>query len=282
MPVSRPITASCLAVLGMASLGLSAQAEEHPLLQQSHAWGRFGKGSWRQVRILTESFDEHGALTNSSTTNNKTTIEEVTPERVTLKIEVNVEIAGQKFPSQPQIIKQGYAGENVGQSVSIKPLSKEVLVVDDHEIPCETQQIEILGGASKEVSLISYTPRLTPAILKRKTTTTEVASARTTQEAVSEVYALDMPFEVLGEIKSAFSVKLVQKNDHGTTTTWSVHVREVPGEVVLHSSKKLDGQGRLVKRSTLELVAYGEDGDDSLRDGGRGRKRRYKRAREIR
>ncbi|MBI3838657.1 MAG: hypothetical protein HY288_12085 [Planctomycetia bacterium] len=281
MQAPKSIAASCLAVLGLVSMELSAPAEDYGLLQQTHAWGRFGKGSWRQVRILTESFDDHGTLTNSSTTDNKTTIEEVTPERVTLKIEVTVEIAGQKFPSQPQIIKQGYAGENVGQSVSIKPLSQEVLIVDDREIPCQTQQIEILGGASKEVSLISYSPRVTPSILKRKSTTSEVASARTTQETVSEVYALDMPFKVLGEIRSAYSMRLVQKNNRGTTTTWSVHVHDVPGEVVAHSSKKLDSQGRLVRRSTLELVAYGVEGDDSFRDGGR-RVRRYKRGRESR
>ena len=282
MRMPRSITASCMAVLGLVSLGPPAQAEEHQLLQQTHAWGRFGKGSWREVRILTENFDEQGALTNSSTTDNKTTIEDVTPERVTLRIEVTVEIAGQKFPSQPQIIKQGYAGENVGQSVSIKPLSHEVLVVDDREIRCETQQIEIVGGASKEVSIISYSPRLTPAILKRKSILSDVASARTTQESVSEVYALDRRLNVLGENKTGFRVRLVQKNDRGTTTTRSVHVLDVPGEVVSHTSEKLDPKGRLVRRSTLELVAYGVEGDDSVRDGSRGRMRRHKRARDSR
>jgi hypothetical protein len=271
-----------MAVLGLVSLGPPAQAEEHQLLQQTHAWGRFGKGSWREVQILTENFDEQGALTNSSTTDNKTTVEDVTPERVTLRIEVTVEIAGQKFPSQPQIIKQGYAGENVGQSVSIKPLSHEVLVVDDREIPCETQQIEIVGGVSKEVSIISYSPRLRPTILKRKSILSDVASARTTQESVSEVYALDRRLNVLGENKTGFRVRLVQKNDRGTTTTRSVHVLDVPGEVVSHTSEKLDPKGRLVRRSTLELVAYSVEEDDSVRDGSRGRMRRHKRGRDSR
>jgi hypothetical protein len=53
----------------------------------------------------------------------------------------------------------------------------------------------------------------------------------------------------------------------------------VPGEVVSESSKKVDTQGRLVRRSTLELVAYGAEGDESSRDLGARRNRRYKRAR---
>lgn len=256
-------------------------AENLGLLQQAHAWGRFGKGAWRHVQIVTENFDEQGRLTNSSTTDNRTTVEEVTPERVTLRVEVTMEIAGQRIPSQSQIIKQGYAGESVGQSVSIKPLDPQVVVVDGREIACETEQIEILGGVSKETSLISYSLRSTPSILKRKTTSSDPATAKTTQESVTEVYALDRPFTLLDEVKirSGYCVRQVQKNEHGTTTTWSDHVPDVPGEVVSESSKKVDTQGRLVRRSTLELVAYGAEGDESSRDLGARRNRRYKRAR---
>ena len=259
------------------SLSMVQGAEADLVLQQSHAWGRFGKGSWRQVRIVTESFDELGHLTHSSITDNKTTVEEVTPERVTLKIEVTVEVAGQKFPSQPQTIKQGYAGENVGQTVSIKSLAPEVVIVDGREIPCETQQIEILGGASKEVSLISYSLQLTPPILKRKSTLSDVASAKMVQQATSEVKALDMSRTVLDEIepRTAYLVLQEQKTDRGTTTTWSWHVPEVPGEIVDQSSKKVDGQGRLVRRSTLELVGYNVEGHDL----GARRTRRHKRGR---
>lgn len=263
------------------SLSSLPGAEANRVLQQSHAWGRFGKGSWRHVRIVTESFDELGHLTNASITDNKTTVEEVTADRVTLKVEVTVEVAGQKFPSQPQIIKQGYAGENVGQTVSIKPLKPAVVIVDGREIPCETQQIEILGGASKEVSMISYSPQLTPPILKRTSTLSDVASAKTVQEATSEVKALDMARTLLDELepRTAYLVLQEQKTDRGTTTTWSWHVPEIPGEIVDQSSKKVDGQGRLVRRSTLELVGYNIEGDDASRDVGGRRMRRHKRGR---
>lgn len=274
----RLVVGLLLAVSWAGSAAHSFGAETLGILQQAHVWGRFGKGSWRQVRIVTEIFDPDGNSTNSSTTDNTTTLEEITPERVALKVEVTVEVAGQKFPSQPQIVRQGYAGEGVGQTVSIKPLPGTTMQIGDRQIACEAEQIEILGGQTKEVSLISYSPRLTPCILRRKIIVSDAASGKTTHEALSEVIKLDERYPLFGQFKSAYRVQLVQKNDRGTTTTLSVHVPEIPGEIVQQSSEKVDSQGRLERRSKMELVGYGINTDDSRDSGGR-RKRRAKRGR---
>jgi hypothetical protein len=264
-------------VWALAASGGQADAND-ALLQQAHAWGRCAKGAWRKVRIVTENFDERGKLASSSITENKTTVDEITADRVTLKVEATVEVAGQKFPSQPQIIKLGYAGEQTGQSVSIKPLADATLSIAGRRIECRTEQIEILGGAAKEVTLISYAPQLTPTILKRQSTISDAASGKTTQESVSEVSVFEKRVRVLGEERTAFSVRQILRTDRGNTTTESDHVRDIPGEVVAQSSKKSDNEGRMVRRSTLELIGYGLDDQDSYYDLGRGR-RRHKRAR---
>jgi hypothetical protein len=255
--------------------------EETSLFQQAHAWGRFTKGAWRQVRIVTENFDEHGKLANASTTDNTTTVQDASADQVVLKVEVTVEIAGKRLPSQPQVVKQGYAGENVGQSVSIKTLPAETLVVDGRTIRCEIRQVEIQGGASKEVSLIHYSPQVTPPILRRTSTISDAATAKTTQEVVSEVKALDMSLPVLEEIgfKTAYLVRQEQRNDRGRTMTWAWHVPDVPGEIVASSAKKFDAQGRLTRQTTLQLVAYGNGTDDPAAGAGNRRARRHRRPR---
>ncbi len=281
MRARKFVICGCLVVCGWMGLASAAAAAElGDILQQAHAWARFGKGSWRQVRILTENFDERGKVTSSSTTDNIITLEDLTAEQVTLKVEVTVEIAGQKFPSPAQLIQQGYAGETAGQTVSIKSLDGELLMVDGREIPCESRLIEILGGGNKEVIQLSYSPRMTPTILKRKSTTSDATSGKTVQEAVTEVFALDRRLKVLDEPgeRRGYRMRQVLKSDRGTTTTWSDHVHDVPGEVVAHSAQKFDEQGRLVRRTTLELVDYGADGDEKFRDLPR-RVRRHKRAR---
>jgi hypothetical protein len=270
-----------LGLVCLTSLAAVAQAAQNDtILRHDHAWARFGKGSWRQVRIVTQNFDEQGNPTDSSITDNKTSVEEVTPERVTLKVEVTVEVAGKRFPSQPQIIKQGYAGETVGQTVSFKSLEPETLSIDGQQVRCETQQVEILGGVTREVSLISFAPGHFPAILKRKSTMRDAAGTKTMQEATTEVKAVGMSRRVLNERlpREAYLVRQEQRSEHGVITTWSWHVPDVPGEIVDQCSKKIDPQGRLVRRTTLELVGYGIKGtapDDVITD----HRRRARRAR---
>ncbi len=274
------LIAVCLAAMLISTLWPQpASAAEPSLLQQTHPWGRFAKGSWRRVIIVTETFDEQGKLANSSTTDSKTTLEEVTPERVTLRVEVTMEVAGQRIPSQPQVVKQGYAGESIGQTVSLKPLGGETIVVEGREIPCQSEEIEIAGAAGKEVTQISFANLPTPLVLRRKSTTTDPASGKTSQESTSEVWAIDKPVHVLDDIQNGYAVRVVQKNEHGVTTTWSDNVPSVPGEVVSQSSRKLDSQGRIVRRSTTELVGYGAEGESSSREPVRRPSRRTKRAR---
>lgn len=265
--------------------GVAVAAQRAEVLVQTHAWARFGKGAWRQVRIVTENFDDDGKVASSSITDNTTTVEEVTPERITLSVEVTVEVAGKKFPSPPQTVQQGYAGETAGQTVSFKPLEGESLTVDGRQIDCEAQQIEILGGGNKEIIEINFSPRMMPAILKRRSTISDAASGKTTQEALTEVYSLDKRFKLLDERaeRRGYRMRQVLKTDRGTTTTWSDHVPDVPGEVVAHTSQKFDDAGKLVRRTTLELVDYGvEPGSqadsqgDATRDTPR-RSRRHKR-----
>jgi hypothetical protein len=234
-------------------------AEHDSVLQEAHPWARFAKGAWLQVRILTQNFDDQGRATDSSLTDNKTTLMEVTPERVTLQVEVTVEVAGQRFPSQPQIIMQGYAGETISESPKVKPLDPETLIIDGRAIRCENQQIEIIGGVTREVSLITFAPLHRPAILRRKSTLSDATGNKLMQEVTSEVKALDMSRRVLDEAepKAAHLVRLEQKNDRGTTITWSWHVPEIPGEIVDQCSQKTDADGHLVRRTMLELVGYG-------------------------
>jgi hypothetical protein len=154
---------------------------------------------------------------------------------------------------------QGYAGETIGDSQVIKSLDPETLTIDGRAIRCENQQVEIAGGVTREVNLITFAPEHRPAILRRKSTLSDATGNKLMQEVTSEVKALDMSRRILDESepKAAHLVRLEQKNDRGTTVTWSWHVPEVPGEVVDECSQKTDAAGHLVRRTMLELIGYG-------------------------
>jgi hypothetical protein len=239
--------------------GTAGADELDDLLWQAHPWARFGKGAWRHVRIVTENYDAEGKLTDGSLTDNKTTVTDVTPERVTLQVEVTVEVSGQKFPSQPQIIAQGYAGETLGKIAPAKTLEPQTLTIDGREIRCEARQLDISGGVTNERTQIVFAAGHHPAILRRQSTLRETGDGKELQEITSQVMSLNMIRHLVGQEKpqSVYLVRTSQKNDRGTTITWSWHAPDVPGEVVDECSHKTDAEGRVVRRTTMELVGYG-------------------------
>ncbi len=249
-------------------------ASADPVLRKYHPWGRFSEGSWVKIRVTTETFDDKGNVVSSGSVETKTTLQEVDLDGVTLLVENTVEVAGKRLGSQPQLIRQGYAGEQIGQNVAIKNLGPSQVTIDGKQIPCEMQEVEVLGEGRKRVTLIHYSEAIAPHILRRKSTSSDLATKSPTAETTIDVLALDMPVKVVGEMHNGAYVKVVQKLDTSTTQTVSVNCADVPGEIVSHTSKTSDQQGRLVRRSTLEVVGYSVAPVDALSDGMRFRQRR--------
>ena len=67
----------------------------------------------------------------------------------------------------------------------------------------------------------------------------------------------DLPQRVRGELKQASYVKTTQKLPLTSKVTLEVHCDEVPGGVVAHWASETDSAGRVLRRSTLELLDYG-------------------------
>jgi hypothetical protein len=74
---------------------------------------------------------------------------------------------------------------------------------------------------------------------------------------VSTVVAVDMPFKVLAETKMAWHLKTIKHAGNRTEITLEVYCPDIPGGLVAHTSKTLDETGKVIERSTLELIDYG-------------------------
>ena len=223
---------------------------------ENHPWGHFQPGAWKQVRVVTEVYDEQGRIAETSATQARTTLKEVAAEGITLAAEVLVEIAGKRLDAEPQMVKQGFLGEPLGQQVQIASLDDTTLTIEGRAIPCHVEQMVSSGGKSQTVMKTFWSSTVAPYILRREIRTSDPQGGVPSQ-STAEVVALDVPCNVLGEIKNTATVKTVVTHPKGTTVTISVTSVEVPGGVICHTAKDLDEQGRLVRRSTLELVDYG-------------------------
>lgn len=244
-----------------------------------HAWGRFPVGSWKSVRVTSEVLDEAGRITNVTITDTKTTLVAADATSYTLRVEVTVEVAGKRFSKLPEMIVQGYQGEKAGQRVAIKRLGEAQVAIDGREIDCEVRQATIETDGLKRVSNIHYCSTIWPHQLKRETTTLGPDDAQQTT-TVTEVVALDLPEQIGGKLHSATHVITTHKQASGTKTTLEIQTAGVPGGVVSHSATEHDAAGRMVRRSTLELRAFGVSDSQPGEFAGRRRQAR-KAARRI-
>jgi hypothetical protein len=222
-----------------------------------HAWATFGVGSWKQVRVLTETLDDKGAVERTSTSEIKTTLLAVDGASFTLKVKVTIEVAGKRFESEPTTVKQGFLGEAVGQQVETKLLGQGEVTICGRRHPTDVRRVTIRGDGTTRVSTIQYSDDVPPHVLRRETKITSTDSKPNGGDSLVEVIAVDMPYPVLTEVKPSAYVRTVQSHGNGlSATTVEVHCVDVPGAVVAQSKNEYDAAGKVVRRSTLELQGY--------------------------
>jgi hypothetical protein len=244
------------AILGLWPAWISAQ--ETGVAAKLHPWGRFEPGAWKLVQIVTETLDEHGQVVSTSTSDSKTTLVDIDGDGVTLEIQACMEVAGKRFEAEPQTIKQGFYGDVAVPNLKPKEPIDGRVTIEDRQIACKVLQLEIAGPTGKTATSIFFSTTQAPYLLKRESISSN-GDKDVSNETRVDTTALDMPVRVLGTIRAGAQMRTVSKNSKGTVTTLAMVLPEVPGGVVSHSSKEVDPSGRIVRRSTLELINYGAE-----------------------
>ena len=247
-------------VFGFLPLGSSAQ--ETGITAKLHPWGPFDPGTWKTVRVVTETLNEEGQVVSTSIADTKTTLVDIDNDGVKLEIQTCMEVAGKRFEPDPQTVKQGFHGELLGSNLNLKEPKDGEVTIEDQKIPCKVQRLEFVATNAKTVTTVYYSTTMAPYILKRESITTDPEGKEVLSETSVEVVALNMPVTIQGEIKNGIYLETVHKNANGVVTTLTAVSPEVPGGVVSNSSKEIDKTGRLVRRGTLELTGYGDDPDE--------------------
>lgn len=211
------------------------------------------------IRVVKETLNEKGSVTSTSIIDKRTTLLDVQKDGLRLGFDVIYEVRGRRFQLDPETLKEGFHGELVSQDLKIREAENQHVVIEGRKIPCHILELEFSGPASKTVTKIYYSNTVKPYVLKRHSVTTDLKGNNSRSETTVSVVALNMPHKVLAEIQNTAHVVTVTKHPKGTTTTWAVTSTDVPGGVIWNASKELDKTGRLIRRSTLELVDYGSE-----------------------
>jgi hypothetical protein len=242
-------------ILSLLAVAAPLLAQDSQFPREHHPWGRFPVKSWKLVRTTSETLDEKGRLVSSTRTDTRTTLIAADDASYTLQSDITVEVAGRRIAMTPQTARHGYYGEPAGRQVAVKLLGEAPVKIDGREIPCEVRQVAVDTDAGKLTSTLYYTSTTAPFVLRRESSLQAAENKR--NSSLVEVIALDLPQRVRGEIKPCMYVKTTQNLPQGKRVTLEVQCDDVPGGVVSHFASETDVNGRVVRRSTLEILDYG-------------------------
>ncbi len=233
----------------------AVDAEPEPV-RKNHPWGRFRPGSWKKVSLITETFDRQGKLINTSIARTRTTLSGVNDDGVTLKVEATVDLAGKQVQSEPQTLLQGWRGDTLDRDTTVKELGNDAVTISGTRIPCRVEESESVSPGGRLVTKLWISDRVSPYVLRRETTTYDHDNDEVVSQTQVEVVALSRAIRLLRRHRQAAELRVVQTHPGGVvrTTLWSS--LEVPGGVVAQESEEFDAEGRLARRSKLQLVGY--------------------------
>lgn len=263
LPVKSLSTAYLWTAIGLLALyfGPARPVGAADLPREIHPWGRFEAGAWKIVRATSESVGGTGEVL---TTDTRTALEGVDEKSVSLRVEVMVEVAGKRFRAEPQTIRQGVYGEPLGDHTQVVDLGEQILTVQGREFACRVAEVRVQGSAARLNSKIFYTAAGSAMVLRRESVKTDL-EGRILEELTAETVSVDIPCKVGSAMFSGCQIRTEQKFPGGTSTTLAVFVREIPGGMVCQTTKEFDEAGRLVRRTSFELLDYALRG--SLRRG---------------
>ncbi len=229
-------------------------------LKKLHPWSNSSPGAWKMVRVISETFDEKGQVAKTGVSETKTTLCKIDDTGVTLEVETSIWVAGKLITSRPQQVKQGYHGQvNGHDSVKVTGLPVQKITVEGQTIPCQVTQVKLQRAKSDLVQIVTtfYNDTIEPYLFKREILLKQKADGKLVKQTTMTADSLQMPWAFENDqIRSASHFRTVTKTDKTIQTTLSYYSLDVPGGIVSQHVKEVDLQGRLVRRSIVELVGY--------------------------
>jgi hypothetical protein len=258
--LNKGIVTPALAALVLAAGGMFARSD-HPTIQaRHHPWASFPVGAWKLSKVETETLDHSGAVVERSVVETRTTLDELTDNQITLRIEVTLDVAGKRIAMDPQIVRQGYLGEEPDAASEIKNLGKGQVTIDGRTIDCQIIEVSVTTSGARTINRTYYSDTVAPFVLKTETRTVDLATESESGETTTEVVSMSPPRERPARfplLRRLAQVRAERKSHRGRLVTRSIQCCEVPGGIVYQASEEYDRTDRLIRQSVLEVVDYG-------------------------
>lgn len=249
-----PIAGSLVAFFLGQNLGL-AEADANAF-RRFHVWGRFQPGSWVVVRQVVETLDSNGQVASTSSTETRTTLAAIENQCLTLKVQASLEVGGKKLDGPTQELKQGPEGARPDMPMAVTIAGQEDVSLQGRTFTCRVEQSETSVDGRKTVTRVWSSPEAEPFDLRRQTTIIDETSGKILDETTVEVVSLSPQRRILARSRPAAEIRIVHRHPRGSTTAQAVNCPDVPGGLVSQSTEEFDAEGKLLRRTKIELVDF--------------------------
>jgi len=232
-----------------------ARSQDLLVPHEHHEWARFPRGSWKQVRQVTQSYKD-GELISSITTTLTVRLKDVGDDFIVLERDAKSEVSGQVFEKPTREFRTGLNGQTGQQTATISASGNQKVVVLGKSYLCEVRQMKITDPPTVVEGKVFYNAEVAPFILRREYQFTPEGKEQPDKQMVAEVIAVDKPYPVLAEIKNVAFVLQKTTSADETIETVEAQCSEVPGFVVGTWVTSFDAEGNLKSKTVVQLLNY--------------------------
>jgi hypothetical protein len=228
------------------------------LPKECHPWGRFEAGSWREIEITTETFDEQGKVFGRSITTQKEILKSVANDNYVIEVQATVDVAGKRIagPWNTRVLR--LSTDRPGNIFSSVQRKDELLPLNVGAVKCQVFEFQYAEESRNLSDRIYFSAEIFPHVFQRDTfERSDNAPTPSMPEDITTVVARAVPFEWEGKIIDCVTQQVIRRREKGESQTLSVLSPEIPGGEIRSHSTDFDTSGHRIRWSVQRLLAYG-------------------------
>lgn len=247
---------------------IPAPKQQFKLARGLHVWARFEPGAWRELEIVTETFDESGQVVSRNVTLQKEKLMQVDNGKYVLNVQATVDLGGKKIVGDWKARILNLATDHAEAITETRRLKDGSFQLAGQTVACQVWEICYHDGTRKLFDRIHFSAQQFPYVLSRETlidqgqpNDVEAAVAlppkQDVMEQVIEVTVPVLPYRMENQFLGCSNLLTYRLRSKGDSHRAAIVNETVPGGVVEIRSSDYDTEGRIVRWSITKLLGFG-------------------------
>lgn len=228
------------------------------LPKECHPWARFEVGSWREIEVTTETFDEQGNVFGRSVTTQKEILKAIADDSYVIDVQATVDVAGKRIagPWNTRVLR--LCTDRPGAIFKSAQKQDELLPLNVGATNCQVFEVQYSDESRNLCDRIYFSSEVFPHVLHRDTVEqSENSPIANSPEYDMSIIAREVPFEWEGRMIDCVTQQVIRRHEKGESQTLSLLSPEIPGGEIRSHATDFDVSGKRIRWSVQRLLGYG-------------------------